>query len=94
MTDTTRFFATLAERGGTPPLDPQEADALLRLARVVAHSSERRYAPLACYVAGRALASADASQRTARIRALTDTVRRMDREGPGAWADDHDGARG
>ncbi|MDP8977462.1 MAG: DUF6457 domain-containing protein [Actinomycetota bacterium] len=84
MTDTTGFFAELAQRGGTPPLDAEEADALLRLARVVAHRFERRYAPLACYVAGRALASDDASQRTARIRALTDTIGDMARDGPGS----------
>ena len=34
-------------------LDPNEADALLDLARVVAHGTERKNAPLAAYLAGR-----------------------------------------
>lgn len=34
-------------------LDPVEAEALLDLARVVAHGTERRNAPLATYLAGR-----------------------------------------
>jgi hypothetical protein len=36
-----------------PRLDPGEAEALLDLARVVAHGTERRNAPLATYLAGR-----------------------------------------
>ncbi|MGQ0519930.1 MAG: DUF6457 domain-containing protein [Actinomycetota bacterium] len=35
------------------PIDPAEAEALLDLARVVAHGTERRNAPLATYLAGR-----------------------------------------
>ena len=34
-------------------LDPSEADTVLDLARVVAHGTERRNAPLAAYLAGR-----------------------------------------
>lgn len=34
-------------------IDPAEAEALLDLARVVAHGTERRNAPLAAYLAGR-----------------------------------------
>lgn len=33
-------------------LDDEHADAVLDLARVVAHGSERRYAPLATFLAG------------------------------------------
>ena len=33
-------------------LDPAEADAVLDLARVVAHGTERRNAPLATFLAG------------------------------------------
>ena len=33
-------------------LDDEHADAVLDLARVVAHGSERRYAPLAAFLAG------------------------------------------
>ena len=37
-------------------LDPAEVDALLDLARLVAHGTERRNAPLATFLAGRAAA--------------------------------------
>lgn len=36
-----------------PRLDPAEADSLLDLARVVAHGTERKNAPLAAFLAGR-----------------------------------------
>jgi len=37
-------------------LTGQEADAVLDLARVVAHGSERRFAPLSTYLAGQFVA--------------------------------------
>jgi hypothetical protein len=37
-------------------LTEQEADAVLDLARVVAHGSERRFAPLSSYLAGQFVA--------------------------------------
>src|SRR2546423_15046383 len=47
-----------AERRGAkiddPTLDPKVAEELLELARVVAHTKERRFAPLAAYTAGQA----------------------------------------
>ena len=57
------FFASLgkrwqraAERRGVmidePGLDARVADELLELARVAAHTKERRFAPLATYTAG------------------------------------------
>jgi NTP pyrophosphatase (non-canonical NTP hydrolase) len=57
------FFGSLgkrwqkaAERRGVkieePTLDPKIAEELLELARVVSHSKERRFAPLATYTAG------------------------------------------
>ena len=52
--------ARVAEATGTRPLTEAEAEALLALARRVAHSSDdRRSAPLVCYVAGVALAGTD-----------------------------------
>jgi len=36
----------------TPEIDSQVAFELLELARVAAHTGERRFAPLACYLAG------------------------------------------
>jgi len=51
-----RRFADAAREQGTeiaaPELDPQVADEVLELARVAAHSKERRFAPLACFMAG------------------------------------------
>ncbi|MDQ4132640.1 MAG: DUF6457 domain-containing protein [Actinomycetota bacterium] len=38
-------------------LDESEAAAVLDLARVVAHGSERRYAPLSTYLAGQFVAT-------------------------------------
>jgi hypothetical protein len=57
------FFASLArrwseaarQRGATiddPTLDPDVANEILELARVVAHNKERRFAPLATFTAG------------------------------------------
>ncbi len=43
-----RYAAAL----GVPPLDPTEVDAILDLARVVAHGTERKNAPLAAWLAG------------------------------------------
>jgi len=50
-----RFADTAKERGAhiaPPELDPQVADEVLDLARVAAHTKERRFAPLACFMAG------------------------------------------
>jgi hypothetical protein len=50
-----RFTDTAAGRGAqiaSPELDPQVADEVLELARVAAHTKERRFAPLACFMAG------------------------------------------
>ena len=75
------FFAALAERTGTPPLGPDEADQVLKLARLAAHRVERRYAPLTSYVLGIALGcsseSANALERTRRVRAFTEALRQL-----------------
>ena len=50
-----QFAGAAQQRGATvapPELDPQVADELLELARVASHTKERRFAPLACYMAG------------------------------------------
>src|SRR2546428_5827868 len=51
-----RRFAETARKKGVeiaePELDPGVADEVLELARVAAHSKERRFAPLACFMAG------------------------------------------
>jgi len=51
-----RRFAEAAQARGVkiaqPELDPEVADEVLELARVSAHTKERRFAPLACFMAG------------------------------------------
>ncbi len=66
--DLSGLWVEAAERRGAkiepPRLDPQVAEELLELARVAAHTQERRFAPLTSYMAGVAasrLAVADSS---------------------------------
>jgi hypothetical protein len=50
-----RWAELAAKRGAKiapPDLDPQVAEEILQLARVVAHSKERSFAPLASFTAG------------------------------------------
>jgi hypothetical protein len=50
-----RFADTALERGAqiaSPELDPHVADEILELARVAARTKERRFAPLASFMAG------------------------------------------
>ncbi len=59
-----------------PELDPKVADEVLELARVAAHSKERRFAPLACFMAGvaverlRQAGSLSAAEEAAYIRGV------------------------
>ena len=52
-----RFAAEL----GVEPLGPDEVQALLDLASVAAHASERLAAPLSCYLVARAGVTPDAA---------------------------------
>ena len=63
--------------GSIEALSEEEAIGVLDLARVVAHSVERKAAPLVSFAMGRALASADADTRVASIR---DLIARIERE--------------
>ena len=50
-----RWAEHAGKRGASiaaPELDPQVAEEILQLARVVAHSKERSFAPLASFTAG------------------------------------------
>jgi len=49
-----RWLAAYAERLGVAPPTDAEFDAILELAAVAAHASERVAAPVACWLAGRA----------------------------------------
>ena len=87
------FFGSLgkrwkaaAERRGAkidePALDPKVAEELLELARVVSHTKERRFAPLASYTAGiaverlRAAKNFDADATAAFIREVREELER------------------
>ena len=48
------WIAAYAAQLGLPVPTTDEIDALLRLAGVAAHASERRAAPIACFLAARA----------------------------------------
>src|SRR2546423_13551591 len=78
-----QFAAAARARGATiapPELDPQVADELLELARVASHSKERRFAPLACYMAGvaverlRQAGSVSAADEAAYLRTIRETL--------------------
>jgi hypothetical protein len=78
-----RFAEVARDRGATvapPELDPQVADEVLELARVAAHSKERRFAPLACFLAGvaverlRQAKALSAADEAAYLRAISQTL--------------------
>jgi len=78
-----RFAQAARDRGATfapPELDPVVADEVLELARVAAHSKERRFAPLACFMAGvaverlRQAGSLSAADEAAYIRGIREAV--------------------
>jgi hypothetical protein len=78
-----RFAEAARDRGATiapPELDPQVADEVLELARVASHTKERRFAPLACFMAGVAVerlrqsGSLSAADEAAYIRAIREAV--------------------
>jgi len=64
-------------QGPIEPLSEEESAAVLDLARVVAHTVERKAAPLVSFSMGRALASGDPDARRAAIR---DAIARLERE--------------
>jgi hypothetical protein len=78
-----RFAEAARERGITvapPELDPRVADEVLELARVAAHSKERRFAPLASFMAGvaverlRQAGTPSAADEAAYIRTIREEV--------------------
>jgi hypothetical protein len=58
--------------GDLAPVTADERAALLDLARVAAHTSERWTAPVSTFLVGLAYADASATDRAAAIRALVD----------------------
>ena len=84
-----RRWTKAAERRGVkieePKLDPKVAEELLDLARVVSHTTERRFAPLATYTAGVAverLRQAKAEDSDAIAALIREVREEIEREGP------------
>lgn len=75
------WFAELERLIGAPVIGAGEAEDVLELARVVAHTSERRFAPLTAYVAALTLAGASTEERRARLRGLVRALEEQDRDG-------------
>src|SRR6266849_983443 len=78
-----RFAEAAAARGATvapPELNPLVADEVLELARVAAHTKERRFAPIACFMAGvaverlRQAGALSAVDEAAYLRAIREAV--------------------
>jgi hypothetical protein len=70
------WLTQLTERlpGALPPVTDAERDALLDLARVAAHTSERWTAPLSTFLAGVALADLPPTERAAALADLVATL--------------------
>jgi hypothetical protein len=66
--DREEWVQAFCERIGVEPPSPEEADELLQLAAIAAHSSERPAAPLACWAAGRS------GRPAAELKAIADEI--------------------
>ena len=84
------LLATEAQHRGAkiapPTLDPRVALELLELARVAAHTRERRFAPLACFMAGVAAERLSSSKPGVDEGAIAEYIQevrqKLEREGP------------
>ena len=79
----TRWVAASRKRGASiesPSLDARIALELLELARVAAHTRERRFAPLSCYLAGVAAERTRASRADFDDGAVADYIREVWKE--------------
>ena len=56
------------------PLGDEEAEVVLRLAGAAARTSERRFAPLTCYLAGMALGERPLNERLPILQELIDFI--------------------
>jgi hypothetical protein len=72
------YFAKLARDAGTAAVTRAEADAILDLAREVAHNVERKYAPIAAYALGLAVGAAEPAARIDAAQRVIDTVNGTD----------------
>ena len=69
MTTTAEWVSAYAEAAGISPPSPDDIDALLQLAGVAAHASERTAAPITCWIAAVAGLTPD------RALALAESIR-------------------
>lgn len=67
-------LASILGPSGGPGLTDEEQTALLDIARIAAHTSERIAAPLSTFMAGVACASLPAGERGAALRALVEQL--------------------
>lgn len=75
-----RLVAAAADRGATvsaPELDADLSRELLDLTRVVAHTQERRFGPLAAYLTGVAVGRAEAAGGPADLDSVAQMVHRV-----------------
>jgi len=79
-----RWTARLAAELGVETMTPQTQVALLSIAREIAHGTERRYAPLASFIAGRyaELAVRQGRDVGTALREVSDAVQRLLGEPP------------
>jgi len=84
-----RWTEAAKDRGASiaaPELDPKVADEILQLARVVAHSKERSFAPLASFTAGVAAERLRAAKGSVDAAAVAEFIREvredLEREAP------------
>jgi hypothetical protein len=77
MSEDEAFFSKLAEATAAEPVSAAEIDAVLDFTRVVAHTQERRYAPVASYALGLALGAADPAERVEAIRRAITAMQAM-----------------
>jgi hypothetical protein len=77
--DIIRRLATALAGDGAPGLLPAEEELVLELARAVAHATERRNAPLACYLVGLQVGQAMAAgeQREVALRQALSAARSL-----------------
>jgi hypothetical protein len=74
------WIEALAAELGDPPVSQQEMGLVLKLAREVAHSVERKMAPVAAYLAGVHAGRLGVTEPAVRLSALQESVKAaMDR---------------
>ena len=69
---------------GGPELTDEEQTALLDIARIAAHTSERIAAPLSTFIAGVACASLPAAERGAALGSLVEQLEELEKKAQAA----------